>query len=724
MRLAARSIRRLPARRSTYVPRARPWLPAAYVIEEIEPRASHEWFFVHKIEGVLDEDGDPLGTVWASERAMITGSSDTPADTTFPELIDEPGDYRCAVFDRGRVPGLVSPTWGGCTWKNTDGRLDAWADYATDGAKITCYFGPRGGAFPAEWRKVFIAYVDGYPSFSGRAMTLQFRGRERRFDRRVQQRGFDGTLGTEGGVSLEAAGIPGSRLPLIVMGEPPAFRPILTNDVTGVWLLQDNINDSAVNGGLPRLFDGGSELTYGGPIGSGLGPSTFAMTVRGATGPVMVQPTSEVRVELRAKSSGLYSTPTVTKRAWTICDLATIAGVPVDSTKMASGSTNYGCGNRLVETETVKEVLADIAAFQVASIGFTRLDQFYAKPIIPSWEGSSVYTFRDAGTYPDGNSDEWTFKRLDGMEKRVWQIKARGGATTRSALVAITDDDIRDELSRDPFMVNFTADITFNSGPPYYQASTVLDTDPSAEVLEVEIAGHQFADETEREAFALRYAKLFCGRSIGCTLSAPFSLQTMQLELLDNVTLQTSRYGGARQAIIVFRHSQLKRRRIGFTCWSHNEDTAPGAGEISITRVDDTVGAGGNGGGTGVTGGGDAAPQLEHVHIYQTDKTSAITTGTKDWDWFPPYAVTLDAFRGGVSTAQASGTALVFDAKVNGASILSTKSTITNGQKVGAAAVISAPSIPAFSHVTFSIDAAGTGGKGAFVSLVYHQAPG
>ena len=731
MRLTTRSVRRLPPKRSVYVPPRRPrWLPS-YAIPEADPRETTDWVFVHKWDGIRDYAGNDLGTLWFSEAERITGSSDIPAKTRFRALIEGPGDYRWSLLGGGRVPGLIVPSWGTVQYKNAgshDGTtapyLDEWAEYITDGARLTCYWGPRVGAFPAEFRKVFIAYGDGYPEVDDELVTVRLRGRERLFDRRLITAGFSDALGSENGVDLERDGIPGSRLQQIVMGDPPPFRPILTNDLENVWFVQGNETDPSVNSGVPRLFDGGGELTNSGGIGTTQGGGTFRLLQRD-NGAVIVQPVSDIRVELRAISSGLYASPTATARPWTICDVATLVGVTTDATRMATGSTNYSAGNRLVETQTAKDILADVAAYEVAAIGMTWLDEFFAKPIEPSFDGTVAYTFRDSGTYKDGKVDGLRFFRLGGMEKRVYQLKVRAGETTRSSLIGdVEDDDIRDQLSRDQWMTAFTVDHAYNSGAPFFQRTTILDTDPTAEVMEVEIKGHEFRSESDMLAYGARVMPLHGSISVGCAWEAHFSTALARLQPLDVVTVETTRFGGTRRAILMAAHAQLKRRRIAFTGWSHRETDAPVEAELSVTQSDLAVGAGGGGAGSGVTGQGDAAPQLMHEFILLGDKTTALATGESPVDFYFPYNGTLVAVYGGASTAQTSGSVLTIDIKIGGVSILSTLITVDNNERASytaaTAAAISAPSVLRGDRATFHITQVGTGGKGAWVQIVWY----
>lgn len=713
--------RRLPPSRPVFVPRVRArWLPSL-TADEVEPRVSTLNIFVHELE-VLDELGDPL-TVRVSTKAFISGSSDRPADTTFRELIADPGTYRRQIFANGRAAGLVAPVFGSCEYHTADGTFDPWIEYATDGGKVTCWYGPAGGAFPAEFRKVFVAYINGDPVFTDTRMRIELRGRESLFNQPFTTTGFDDSAGSIGGVDLEVAGIPGSRRQQIVIGTPGYYEPILTHDTNNVWMLHGNVTD----GTLPELFDGGVQLTYGGPIGSGLGGGSFAFSER-PDGPAFVQPVTDIRVELRARTTGYYSSPTATKRRWTILDIAERAGVTgLDPSRMPAFSTVFDAGNRLVETQTFKQVLDDIAAFEVASIGFNRLDQFYARRIEPGFMGSSVYTFRDSGSYRDGTAKQLQFAKIPGLEKRVGQVTVRAGATKRSALLSkdVVDADVYDALSRDGWAVSFVGNVTYNSGPPYYRASTIFDTDPNAERAEVEIEGHEFTDQTIMADWAERYLRLHGAKQVGCSFEVPFTRETMALDLLDPVVLQTARFGGAREAIIWSIDAQLKRRAIRFGLWSHREDDAPSSSEISVDMVDDTVGAGGGGAGTGATGQGDAAPQLETFYVPLTDKTTALSVSTPDQDFYAPYDFTLTAVQGGSSTPQASGSVLTINVKANGVGILSTKITTDNGESTSITCatqpVISAPSLNKGDKLTFPIDQVGTGGKGAYVVLIGYQ---
>lgn len=103
-----------------------------------------------------------------------------------------------------------------------------------------------------------------------------------------------------------------------------------------------------------------------------------------------------------------------------------------------------------------------------------------------------------------------------------------------------------------------------------------------------------------------------------------------------------------------------------------------------------------------------------------SDETTAITTGTAKLTFRAPRAMTLSTVLGSLNTVSSSGIP-TFDINVNGASILSTKLTIDVSEKTSVTAavpvVLSSTAIAFDDEITFDIDLAGTGAKGAKIVL-------
>lgn len=102
-------------------------------------------------------------------------------------------------------------------------------------------------------------------------------------------------------------------------------------------------------------------------------------------------------------------------------------------------------------------------------------------------------------------------------------------------------------------------------------------------------------------------------------------------------------------------------------------------------------------------------------------ETEAPTAGTNKYRLRLPYAAQLISVHASLNVAQTSGSVWTVDINDDGASMLSTKLTVDNGERTSATAatpaVISASTIAADSEISIDFDAAGTGGQGPKVYL-------
>jgi hypothetical protein len=98
--------------------------------------------------------------------------------------------------------------------------------------------------------------------------------------------------------------------------------------------------------------------------------------------------------------------------------------------------------------------------------------------------------------------------------------------------------------------------------------------------------------------------------------------------------------------------------------------------------------------------------------VAASDETTALTTGTKI-TFRMPRAITLDAVRASLTTAQASGSTFTVDIKKNGTTVLSTLITIDNTEKTSVtaavAAVISVSALGDDDEMTIAITQVGDG---------------
>lgn len=104
-----------------------------------------------------------------------------------------------------------------------------------------------------------------------------------------------------------------------------------------------------------------------------------------------------------------------------------------------------------------------------------------------------------------------------------------------------------------------------------------------------------------------------------------------------------------------------------------------------------------------------------------SDETTAITTGTAKVTMRAPRALTIVSAKASLATASSSGLP-TFDVNKNGASIFSTVITIDASETTSVTAatppVLGTTALAADDILTFDIDVAGTGAKGAKITLV------
>jgi hypothetical protein len=111
------------------------------------------------------------------------------------------------------------------------------------------------------------------------------------------------------------------------------------------------------------------------------------------------------------------------------------------------------------------------------------------------------------------------------------------------------------------------------------------------------------------------------------------------------------------------------------------------------------------------------------IQVAASDETTAITAATNKVKFRMPYAMTLTAVRGSLSTAQASGSIFTVDINEAGTTILSTKLTIDNTELTSTtavtAAVISDTALADDAEISIDVDQIGDGtGKGLKITLI------
>lgn len=112
-------------------------------------------------------------------------------------------------------------------------------------------------------------------------------------------------------------------------------------------------------------------------------------------------------------------------------------------------------------------------------------------------------------------------------------------------------------------------------------------------------------------------------------------------------------------------------------------------------------------------GGGIASSTPIVIPVACSDETTALTSGSAKVTFRMPIAITLQAVRASLTTAQTSGSVLTVDINAAGTSILSTKLTIDNSEKTSKTAatpaVISNTALVDDVEITVDVDQVGDG---------------
>lgn len=620
---------------------------------------SHELLFVHKVElpGYTF-----YSTVEGLEEtpiyvAPVTFTVSSAPLAGFNALIKEPGRVAYEAFPSGRTPGVVAPTYGDVEYINVAGNLESLLlGVPTDGAKLTCYRGYTRATYPDDFEVDFIAYINGTPKITMDSITISLRDRSGLLNALVCEQTFDHSLSdaTEGRrrrVVYGEAGYPGAILYI-------PFEVLQGN----TWFLQ--LNEP---GDVDNVYDGGVQLVNQGQAssladlfsGTVPNPSSYRWFYDDGTSDAENRGTwirlgSKVRVELRYRANG--DTATVSEF---------VAGAGITGA-MDSGSVDLDIGARVVENQTYREVLEDVAKANLSIIGFTRLDEFFQRYLVPSHstEYDTDFTFTDGD-----NCTDWQCYPLSGLERRIRELQVNAGATEKGQLAGIPDLDgsVAEALSREQWLTKFTS---VNAG--------LAADDPSADTIEFDIEANHFAgDEAGMLTFAAAVHALFGGIQVFTWVTAQYTPETAALQLMDRVSLISpeSRMTHGKKGRIISIERQLSAERIVFGLWTHYSTIPESA--VTLTAIDDATTA--SAGSATSRGSKDVRlPEAAVVECMANDTAIDFIGDVKTWPAFP-YSFRLASISAAVNTPQASGSPITVEVFVDGQAALSVPITIDNG---------------------------------------------
>jgi hypothetical protein len=203
-------------------------------------------------------DGAGTRTLRVSSCGYVTGPTDNPPNTIYPNHVNDPGYFARSLFEDGRTMGMSRADYGAIELTNAAGRLDNWLDYGFDGRPVVIkrIAGPQASFSTAE--TILRGTVEGLDGSSA-LTTLRLRLYDRRLEleRALQTNRYSGATtsgGLVGNLVNGTADMKDQPKPL-VYGRALVVKPILVNPFDLIY----QVNDGAVAAIV--AYEGGVTLT-------------------------------------------------------------------------------------------------------------------------------------------------------------------------------------------------------------------------------------------------------------------------------------------------------------------------------------------------------------------------------------------------------------------------------------------------------------------------------
>lgn len=534
---------------------------------------------VIEVTPVIDAAGTKqLFLMGETEQALTP--TDTPAEGIIRALLISAGIWESNLFGGDRMGGDIVPGGGVVVLNNTGGALDAWVDYAVDGALVTCRWGPPGAAYPAGYSTVYIAYGLSI-TVDIAQVTLNLRDRMWQLDKAMCPGTFIGSGGLEGDAVVAqrkqwVGGDPGFIPPVGPLSTTLQLYYVTSTGTGGLQAQRFSLPDDETITCAYDVFDGGVRLPRGADYASAaemLSTAPAPGTVRlwfGAEysafpahrlGPVYMRLGSAPTYELRVYAYGASPTGVV----WRFTDLAAMAGLDIGTTY----STDEVVDARLVaDDSTYIDVLRDAALISVSWFGFSRLDEFTSGRLRePAATATTVYRTTGGGvttvtrplhTFTEDNSRGLSRSAVPGMERPIYKVTMTSGDVWPCQLDPTASARMRDYLTRQDAWSVFTG------VNPAIQAAY-----PGAQAMEYSTRQRCFQNTLAQGQWINRILTLFGGLRWVLTLEADMSDETLAIELGDNAVVEWTRMNmsGGRATIVVSKSIDVDNRLITFGLW-------------------------------------------------------------------------------------------------------------------------------------------------------------
>lgn len=165
----------------------------------------------------------------ATGRGYVTLPAETPANTTYDPVLQQPGDLTRDLFAAGRTSGRSRIGFGDIAFLNPDGALDAWLTYGWSGRAVIVRRAPAEPrpAYPGGFTTVFAGTAE-QPEASGELLTVTWRDHQLSLEEPLQATKYAGSNVLPTGLEGVAGDIQGTPKPLC-FGRVRNVTPVCVN---------------------------------------------------------------------------------------------------------------------------------------------------------------------------------------------------------------------------------------------------------------------------------------------------------------------------------------------------------------------------------------------------------------------------------------------------------------------------------------------------------------
>jgi hypothetical protein len=488
---------------------------------------------------VSAHDGVSDVTLYYSDAGYVSKPSDTPANTYFAPLLEDPGSLSRTIFAGGTTQGRVEVGYGAVVLSNMDGALDALKDYGY-GRSITIQSitarDPETEPLTSAVTR-FVGVVS-HPEADFEQLRFIIRDQLGLLDTTLQGSEFDGT--STGPTGIEGnANVAGNVKPMAFGGALRNISPVLVNSAKEVfgWNF-DRAGSTKGSSAVSALRNGGASYSLSGTDHSSES-ALFGATVAGSTadtalglsllrtsGSVDSALTADVTVSTTVTSAAQVAAAILAEHGYTI-DAASVSALDA----LNSAPVGLYFDSRVTVLDAAQQALESVGGYLIATAAGAFVVGRFEAPT-----GDAVKAIEEWEVLDDGSDRAQLVPTEDGTEgvpAYKLALSYSPNWTTQTTLKgSVTPDDV-ERWKRAALRV-------------VVQDPAVQTQHPEAREVEVPTALVDVADATAEANRRLAFLKSATTR-LRVPLAASRAVRDADgktpLDIGDHVSLELSRFG-------------------------------------------------------------------------------------------------------------------------------------------------------------------------------------